>query len=231
MAPRNAEATPAMRKPAISVGKAPNRAMKSDPGSAAIANRIMGRPERTPTSVPDRCRSAWMSAMTGGTARMLSRRANPSSQSSPPATQTSRMALPAAASAHAPLGVWVHFKPFHQSVMRGQKRVNALMTHASISFARRSFRKMDGLAGQARQRRLLLRRAFEPLERFVDLEPARFGLFAFLALAFDHILRRARDEIGIGELSIDAGDVGFDPCHLLLEPGLLGGEIDHPLER
>src|SRR5215831_10969668 len=39
-----------------------------------------------------------MSKMTGGTARMLSRRPTPASQSRPAATQNSRMALPAAAS-------------------------------------------------------------------------------------------------------------------------------------
>src|SRR5215475_14272580 len=37
-----------------------------------------------------------MSKMTGGTARMLSRRPTPASQSRPAATQNSRMALPAA---------------------------------------------------------------------------------------------------------------------------------------
>src|SRR5437016_13116200 len=71
MAPRSAEAMPAMTKPVTRVGNAPKRAIKSDPGSAAIANRIVGRPERRPTSVPDRRRSDWISAMTGGTARML----------------------------------------------------------------------------------------------------------------------------------------------------------------
>src|SRR5262249_22128933 len=48
------------------------------------------------------------------------------------------------------------------------------------------------------------RRAFEARERFVDLEATRLGFFALLALAFDHILRRARDEVGIGELGVDA---------------------------
>src|SRR5262245_51353254 len=38
-----------------------------------------------------------MSKMTGGTARMLSRRPTPASQSRPAATQNSRMALPPAA--------------------------------------------------------------------------------------------------------------------------------------
>src|SRR5262249_37043578 len=54
------------------------------------------------------------------------------------------------------------------------------------------------------------RRALEARERFVDLEAARLGFLAPLALAFDHILRRARDEVGIGELGVDAGDIGFN---------------------
>src|SRR5262245_25128437 len=97
MAPRSADATPAITRPATRVGNAPMRGIKSDPGSAAIANRIVGRPERRPTSVPDRRRSDWMSAMTGGTARTVSRRFTPASHSRLPAIQISRMALPAAA--------------------------------------------------------------------------------------------------------------------------------------
>src|SRR5258708_29283884 len=44
-------------------------------------------------------------------------------------------------------------------------------------------------------RECMLRRAFQARERFVDLCPARFGLLALLALALDHILRGAGDEI------------------------------------
>src|SRR6516162_5751117 len=145
--------------------------------------------------------------MTGGTARMLSRRPTPASQSRPAATQNSRMALP-----------------------------------ASISFAKRSLRKwMDCrvLSAFTRVFNALcpamtvfgLRRALEARERFVDLEAARLSFFALLALAFDHILRRAGDEVGIGELGVDAGDVGVDARHFLLEARFLGGEVDHPLER
>src|SRR5215471_14778947 len=75
------------------------------------------------------------------------------------------------------------------------------------------------------------RRALQARERFVDLEATRLGFFALLALAFDHILRRAGDEVGIGELGVDAGDVGFNARHFLLEARFLGGEIDYPLER
>src|SRR6266540_1033905 len=129
-----------------------------------------------------------MSKMTGGTARMLSRRPTPASQSRPAATQNSRMALPAAASA-------------------------VLIPCSS------------------RCERAYSRRALEARERFVDLEAARLGFFALLALAFDHVLRRAGDEVGIGKLGVDAGDVGFNARHFLLEARFLRGEVDHPLER
>src|SRR5262249_26857697 len=237
MAPRKAEATPAMTKPMTSVGIAPKRAMKSEPGSAAIANRTIGRPERTPTSVPDRRRSAWIGKMTGGTARMLSRRPTPASQSRPVATQNSRITLPAAAffalvcpASHARDG-------------RPAGNVGGDPVEPRIHLSRKKgFTKMDGLPGlkrvYARLQRAMpgnddvsSRRAFEARERFVDLEPARLGFFALLALAFDHILRRARDEVGIGELGVDARDIGFNARHFLLEARFLGGEIDHPLER
>ena len=48
---------------------------------AAPANSTIGRPDRMPTWVSDRCRSSWISGMTGGTARMVSRSATPASQS------------------------------------------------------------------------------------------------------------------------------------------------------
>src|SRR5260370_4358096 len=222
MAPRSAEAMPAMTRPITNVGNAPRRAMKSDPGSAAIANRTVGRPERRPTWVPDRRRSDWMSAMTGGTARTLSRRLTPASHSRLPAIQIFRMALPAAA--------------FFQRIMRGQKRVEDARKRAyapRIHLLRTSTScKAGWIAGSSpAMTDPSLRRAFETRERFVDLCPARFGLLALLALAFDHILRSAGDEIGIGELGIDAGDIGFDARHLLLEPRFLSREIDHVLER
>src|SRR6266498_4692674 len=232
-----------MIKPVTSVGKGPKRAMKSDPGSAAMANRTMGRPERTPTPVPDRRRSDWMSAMTGGTARMLSRRATPASQSRLPAIQTSRMALPAAAFVRRfyskarwrrvlgglPSPLWggaggggqywgTRFAP-------QQRPPSPPLPHKGGGSRPSSLRAMIPLHAN------YSRRAFQALERFIDLEPARLGLFALLALAFDHVLRRAGDEVGIGELGIDARDVGLDARHFLFEAGLLGGKIDHALER
>src|SRR5262249_2973363 len=222
MAPRSAEATLAMRKPITSVGMAPSRAMKSEPGSAASANRTIGRPERTPTSVPDRRRSAWIDKITGGTAKMLSRRPTPASQSRPAATQNSRITLPAAV--------------FLQRVMRGlDPRIHRL--------CKRLLAKLDGLPGHkrvyARLQRAMpgnddlfpSRRALEARERFVDLEPARLRLLALLALAFDHVLRRARDAVSVAKLGVDAGDVGCNARHFLLQARFLGGKIDHPLER
>src|SRR6476660_6370455 len=127
--------------------------------------------------------------MTGGTARMLSRRPTPASQSKPAATQNSRITLPAVASF-------------------------AVLVPCSSHCGRENSR-----------------RALEARERFVDFEPARLSFLAFLALAFDHVLRRARDEVGVAELGVDAGDVGCNARHFLLEARFLGGEINHPLER
>src|ERR1700747_2253216 len=75
------------------------------------------------------------------------------------------------------------------------------------------------------------RRALEARERFVDFWPAPLRLLALLALAFDHVLRRARDKVGVAELRVDAGDVGCNARHLLLEARFFGSAIDHPLER
>ena len=94
MPPRRPDATPAISKPPTKVGKAPKRAINSEPGSAAMANRMSGRPERIPISVPDSLRSAWINGMTGGTARMVSRSPTPASQSRLAAAQNSRMDAP-----------------------------------------------------------------------------------------------------------------------------------------
>src|SRR5262249_35160314 len=239
MAPRSAEATQAMSRPATSVGSARRRAMNSEPGSAASANRIMGRPERMPTSVPERRKSDWISAMTGGTARMLSRSATPASHSRPPAIQSSRMALPAAASAalkHASAAYSVPSPPpCGEGLGVG---VHQRITARTPTPALRADppHKGEGKERVCRWRLFLSTRIdsgrpLQAIERLVDLEPPRLGFFALLALALDHIFWRAGDEIGIGELGIDAGNVGFDPRHPLLQPRFLGGKIDPPLER
>src|SRR5262249_1057655 len=139
--------------------------------------------------------------MTGGTARMLSRRPTPASQSKPAATQNSRITLPAAA-------------------------FFALVCPAS--HARAEARRRRATPGNDD---VSSRRALEARERFVDLEPARLRLLALLALAFDHVLRRARDEVGVAELGVDAGDVGCNARHFLLQARFLGGKIDHALAR
>src|SRR5262245_24413715 len=93
-APRKPDAMPAIASPATRIATAPKRAISSEPGSAAIPNSTIGSPVRTPTSVPDSCKSAWMSKMTGGTARIVSRRPTPASQSRLTAIQNSRMRAP-----------------------------------------------------------------------------------------------------------------------------------------
>ena len=81
-APRNADPAAVISSPAITVAKAPSRAMNSEPGTAATANRITGRPARMPTSVSLMPRSSWMRGINGGTAKMVMRRPLPASQSS-----------------------------------------------------------------------------------------------------------------------------------------------------
>src|SRR6266566_5461049 len=78
---------------------------------------------------------------------------------------------------------------------------------------------------------LRLRRPFQPLQRFENSRAAALGFLALLALALDHLLRRAAEKIGVAELGVDAGHVAGDLGHLLLEPAALGGKIDHALER
>src|SRR5262245_11916174 len=78
---RSAEPTAAISRPITSAGTAPTRAIRSDPGTAAAANRITGSPVSTPISVPDKRKSDWIIASTGGIARIGRRRALPESQS------------------------------------------------------------------------------------------------------------------------------------------------------
>src|SRR5208282_1689429 len=73
-----------------------------------------------------------------------------------------------------------------------------------------------------------LRRAFEALQRLGDLGLARPRLLALFAFAFDDLLRRALEEVGIAELGVDAGDVRIALGHFLGEPRTLGGKIDQP---
>jgi hypothetical protein len=81
-APRPAAPMPLRTSPISNAGTVPNRAMSSEPGTAAIANIIGGRLESQPIAVSDRCRSACSSGTTGGIARTVSRRHAPASQSS-----------------------------------------------------------------------------------------------------------------------------------------------------
>ena len=81
LAPRNAEPTALITSPAISVASAPNRAISSDPGTAAPANNMTGRPTSTPTSVAESAKSALIIGMVGGIARMVRRSAMPASHS------------------------------------------------------------------------------------------------------------------------------------------------------
>jgi hypothetical protein len=68
-----------MRSPAASVSGAPKRAISSEPGIAATAQVATGTPIRIPTWVSLRCRSWWISGITGGTPMTGMRIAAPAS--------------------------------------------------------------------------------------------------------------------------------------------------------
>ena len=69
-------------------------------------------------------------------------------------------------------------------------------------------------------------RVLEALQRFQDLDAVPLRFLALLAIGFHDLLGGARQEIGIGELGVDALDVGLDLQALLLEPRALSREID-----
>src|SRR5438105_5438624 len=80
--PRNAEPAATSMSPPTNAALTPRRATSSDPANAAIANNAGGMLERRPTSVALKANSSRIIAMTGGTARIVSRNALPASQSS-----------------------------------------------------------------------------------------------------------------------------------------------------
>src|SRR5215510_11937043 len=80
-APRLAAASAVTNSPVIKVSVAPQRAMNSEPGTAASDQATSGNPIRSPTSVSLMRNSSRISGSTGGTARMVMRIAIPASQS------------------------------------------------------------------------------------------------------------------------------------------------------
>src|SRR5262245_6314669 len=76
-APRSAQPSAVTRRPAISVARAPSRAISSEPGTAASMNSTGGSPDRMPTCVSLKDSSSWIARMSGGTARMVRRRPTP----------------------------------------------------------------------------------------------------------------------------------------------------------
>ncbi len=89
-APRAAAASALTMRPAISAGRAPKRAMMSEPGTAAAANRSDGRPANAPIAVSERSRSRWMNGSKGGTASTVMRKAAPLSQMRPSEVKSRR---------------------------------------------------------------------------------------------------------------------------------------------
>ena len=81
---RRPEPSAVIARPPANVHRTPTCSISNEPGAAAIANRITGMPVRIPISVPDSCRSDWISEITGGTASTLRRRPAPQIHSSSP---------------------------------------------------------------------------------------------------------------------------------------------------
>src|SRR4029077_8169016 len=187
--------------PVMTARVTPSRATSREPTSAAAAKRMMGRPVSIPISVPERLNSLRSTGMTGGTARRGVRSALPTSQRRASAVRGSR--------------------DFAKEFL------------CSRFFLGRFTRPLfcPKWAPPAARSERTLHRGFESLARLGELRLTRLGLCALLALAFDHLLGSALDEVGIAELLLDAGDVGFSFRHFLFEPRALGHEVDDTLER
>lgn len=80
-APRSADPRPVSRMPPTSTRKAPKRAMRIDPGTAANEKSSTGRLASAPISACESARLWWIMGITGGTARTVVRRQSPKSQS------------------------------------------------------------------------------------------------------------------------------------------------------
>src|SRR6478609_11486269 len=86
-------------------------------------------------------------------------------------------------------------------------------------------------ARRARRSATLSGNVLQPLPRLEDFCLARRGCVAFFLFLFDDFFRRVGDELLVGELGVDALDVGFGLGQFLVEPGLLCRKINHPFER
>jgi hypothetical protein len=91
--PRTAPNSATSPRPTMSALRKPSLAIRSEPGTAAVARSSTGRATRTPTAFSSRCRSWWMSGITGGTASMVTRRSIPPSQSSRSRNPSARVSL------------------------------------------------------------------------------------------------------------------------------------------
>jgi len=79
LTPRSAAPTAARTRAPSKVRRAPNFEIASDPGIAAVAIMIIGKPDNIPISVADIARSPRSNAITGGTASTDTRNAAPAS--------------------------------------------------------------------------------------------------------------------------------------------------------
>ena len=194
-APRRAGPTPSRRSaiPPTSVGSAPKRAISSDPGSAAMPNRITGKPDRMPTSVPDRPRSLWM--------RRNDRRHRQDGQPQPHARE------PQQARCSPEIRAWR--LPEAACTVLVWQRNDSLPSFGEDAPAYSTLSSRSSAS-------LILARRISASSRF-SRSPSTTSSGA------------RRHEIGIGQLGVDAGDVGAGARHFLFEPRILGRKIDHAL--
>ena len=74
---------------------------------------------------------------------------------------------------------------------------------------------------EAAELRNTLRRVLQPLQRFENLRLPRLGGLALFLFFLDDFFRRVGDEFLVGELGVDALDVGLGLGQFLVEPRLL----------
>src|SRR4051812_37089530 len=103
----------------------------------------------------------------------------------------------------------------------------AVITVAPATTASATSKRMPSPAA----RRRISRGAFQALQRFEDFCAASLGLLALFLLALDDLLGGFSDKVRIAKLSVDALDVRVGLGDLLLQPGLLGRDVDDALER
>ena len=159
--------------PTTKAVRTPRRAISNEPGTAAIANSIDGRPVRMPIWVALKDSSSWISGMTGGTANMVRRSATPASHSSTNAVR--KRACKGAA-----LESFMEFSP---ALQRRGDTINCAAKHGDVRIPNENSRIYA--IGDIHGRLDLLERAIAAIERDV----AQYGPDALTVTLGDYVDR------------------------------------------